>query len=310
MLLSIVLTLRPAATYTIPANLGRATHAWFLRQIADLDAAYAAAQHPPGGKRATDAQPGRASGHQQRSFTISNLLGTHTEYDDSMRTVTPADRLLLRVTSLDPELSHMLTLSWLTGLPRRFPFGSHATFHIEGATVDSARHRLAGSDDPVALARKVAEAPPPRAIELDFFSPTVFKSEGQYLPVPLPRLVFGGLAQRWRDSFGNLVTNDVEFGYNETEQILLSGYKLGTTNVHFARVEHDFGLPGFLGRCRFSLERCSPAVARHVALLAHFAGYAGVGKHTAMGLGQTHLRRIVQEGEAAESATASNEESA
>lgn len=294
MLLAIVLTLRPAATYTLPANLGRATHGWFLGEIQRLNAALAASQHPPPANEKISTPFNLAARHAQRSFTVSNLLGAHTEYDESTRNVSPSDRFLLRITSLDAELSQLLTLNWLTKLPECFSFGANAKFRIEGATVDGERHRFAGKADPVALHTRCFDAPPPRFLEFEFISPTTFKSGENYLPLPLPRLVFEGLARRWDENYGALFPERVEFDVNAAEQIALSGCVLRTSNVHFNRVGEEYGFPGFTGRARFSLAQCSPPVARLAAMLAEFAVFAGVGKHTTMGLGQTQLRQNSQ----------------
>lgn len=70
MLISAVLTLQPTAPATVPANLGRATHAWFLDQVRQLDPALADALHAP---------------NQERPFTVSNLWGGRPQRSETLR---------------------------------------------------------------------------------------------------------------------------------------------------------------------------------------------------------------------------------
>src|SRR5512135_603714 len=101
MLISAVFTLTPAAPVTLPANLGRAAHAWFLSWVRDHDAALAETLHEP---------------NQDRPFTVSGLWGAGRPRGGQV-TLLPERNYFLRVTSFMPELSALLAERLLPGLP-------------------------------------------------------------------------------------------------------------------------------------------------------------------------------------------------
>ncbi|AFZ60974.1 CRISPR system precrRNA processing endoribonuclease RAMP protein Cas6 (plasmid) [Anabaena sp. PCC 7938] len=126
---------------------------------------------------------------------------------------------------------------------------------------------------------KLAEIPLQNTIELQFISPTSFKQNQNIQPFPLPELVFGNLLRRW-NKFA-----PVELQFPQVEwQGLVSAFELKT---HALKMEAgaEIGTKGWV-KYRFS----DPEQARIATILANFAVFSGVGRKTAMGMGQTALK--------------------
>jgi CRISPR-associated endoribonuclease Cas6 len=147
------------------------------------------------------------------------------------------------------------------------------------------------------VAAHTLQEPMPARVTLRFASPTVFKSKGAFMPLPLPRLVFEGLVRRWNAFSPVQVHPDVN-RYAE-EEMAISSYRLHTETVRFGAWERGNvgggrALPGFVGSCTYVLRRKDRYWMGLVHLLAAFALYAGVGKQTTMGMGQ--VRRAWERG--------------
>ena len=103
----------------------------------------------------------------------------------------------------------------------------------------------------------------------------------------LPRLVFEGLARRWAMLSARPLPAPEGFLQAIEEGAVISRYDLRTEQAAFSRNGVRVAFPAFVGRCTYALRMRDESAARFAHLLAAFAFYAGVGKHTAMGLGQT-----------------------
>ncbi|NBT20456.1 MAG: CRISPR system precrRNA processing endoribonuclease RAMP protein Cas6, partial [Proteobacteria bacterium] len=130
--------------------------------------------------------------------------------------------------------------------------------------------------------------PAPR-VELQFTTPTTFHSQGRSMPLPLPRLVFGSLLDRW-NAFAPLRI-DPEILVVVEQACTIARYDLRTEAVPLGG-----GLQiGFVGRCTYGLppgRGIRPAdeyAWRVLHLLASFAFFAGVGAKTTMGMGTVRM---------------------
>lgn len=268
MFMAAVFTLKPQRAATLPAYLGRATHAAFLKLVAEQDPGLADRLHAP---------------NQERPFTVSDVWGPGVRRQGHS-SFSPEEECFLRVTSISPSLSTFLQgtllvqplpLLELAGLP----------FQVTGVTLDPAQNPWAGTDTDAGLVERHALQPaPPSRVTLRFAAPTVFRSQGVYMPLPLPRLVFEGLARRWNNVSTVAVHPDVA-RYAE-ECMVISRYRLQTERV--SRGEKG-AFPGFVGACTFTMRVKDRYWMGVIHLLAHFAFYAGVGRQTAMGLGQVRV---------------------
>jgi CRISPR-associated endoribonuclease Cas6 len=117
-------------------------------------------------------------------------------------------------------------------------------------------------------------------IELQFLSPTSFKQGSQIIqPFPLPELVFNGLLRRWN------VFAPPSLRFQLTEwQGMIAAYDLKTQALKMKADEI-----GSIGWIRYEFP--NPEQARIATILAHFAQFAGIGRKTAMGMGQVRLKK-------------------
>ena len=127
---------------------------------------------------------------------------------------------------------------------------------------------------------QLAQQPAQDALELEFLSPTSFKQGNIIQPFPLPELVFSGLCRRW-----NCFAPDA-FQFPAVEwQGMVSAYHLKTEILQM-RGGPEIGFQGWV-KYRFP----DAEQAKIAAVLAHFAYFAGVGRKTMMGMGQTCLKK-------------------
>lgn len=125
---------------------------------------------------------------------------------------------------------------------------------------------------------QLTQIPPKKVIGLEFLSPTSFKQKQTIQPFPLPELVFSSLLRRW-----NLFTPP-PFQIPLMEwQGLVSAYDLKTAALKM-KGGAEIGAKGWI-----CYEFPDPEQAQIATRLAHFAEFAGVGRKTAMGMGQTRL---------------------
>lgn len=279
MLTSLILQLKSPAEARLPSSLGRAGQSLLLRLIQSRDPALAEALHRPG---------------NLRPYTASNLVLGRRTGRGSLQ-VQAGQEGWLRFTGLTAAVSaHLQALAQeppesveLDGQP----------LVVTGATLDPGVHPWANAISYQELAAPYllggAERMPGR-IRLEFASPTTFRSEGRYLPLPLPELVFGGLLDRWQ-SFAPIALHP-ETRRFAAEAVALSQYRLRTRSAPFTKQQREAGpgpearhLPviiGFTGQASFAILNKDRYWVNLLHLLAAFAFYSGVGYQTAAGLGQ------------------------
>jgi CRISPR-associated endoribonuclease Cas6 len=261
MLLAAVIRLRQIAPGSVPHYLGRAAHACFFELLSGADESLAAMLHDTDGPK---------------GFTVSDLGRPPSERDPAVRE--------WRITSIDPQLTTVLTERVLPTLPEQLQLGGQA-FAVEGVITDQAAHPLAGTADPAALAAaRLFSGPTPQPrLGLVFRSPTTFRSGGHNVPLPLPPLVFGGYVDRWNAHMPSQFSSpDVRRFADEC--VVVSRYELATRLV---QVEPGAGQVGFTGPCTFTVLQRDNYWLRLFHLLADFAFWCGTGYKTTMGLGQT-----------------------
>ncbi|MGQ9666035.1 MAG: CRISPR system precrRNA processing endoribonuclease RAMP protein Cas6 [Anaerolineae bacterium] len=265
MLTSLVLELESPAEELMPLNLGRASHALFLRLVRERDAGLAGELH--------DAQG-------PKPFTCSNLVGGRRR--GPHLAVSPDSPLWLRFTGLTKPVSYVLqdiaahppAEIELDGRPLR----------LRRAALDPDLHPWAGQDDyPAMLQRFLLSAgkPPERRITIHFASPTAFHSGGRNVPLPLPHLIFGSLLERWQ-AFADMPISAELRRYAE-EMVALARYDLRTRILPFKEGAYQVG---FVGQATFLAMNQDRYWVGALHLLAAFAFYAGVGYQTAVGMGQ------------------------
>ncbi|XGV96561.1 MAG: CRISPR system precrRNA processing endoribonuclease RAMP protein Cas6 [Leptolyngbya sp. BL-A-14] len=119
-----------------------------------------------------------------------------------------------------------------------------------------------------------------KTLMLRFLTPTNFKfNQGQHTqPIPLPDAVFGSLQRRW-DSFAPPGLRFSKIQWNG----VIYDFEIKSQHLRLGNID-ELGAVGWV-KYHFP----DPEQARIANILAHFAFFSGVGRKTAMGMGQTFL---------------------
>jgi len=264
MLTSLVLILTTHTSLTFPPHLGRASHAAFLRLISQADPGLAERLH---------------AASQRRPFTCSHLVGCRRE--GRGLTLNAGCSAFLRYTGLTGEVSCLLQR--MAEAPPAHVELEGAKLTVQQATLDPAVHPWAGRAAYETLAARhllPGDAPLHRA-ELEFASPTAFRSGGRAVPLPLPALVYGSLVEKWND-FAPVAVSEEARRFAE-ECLAISRYTLSTRAI--AAKEQSVQV-GCVGRCQYTALNKDRYWLGVIQLLTDYAFYAGVGYQTTVGMGQ------------------------
>lgn len=124
-----------------------------------------------------------------------------------------------------------------------------------------------------------------RYLNLEFLTPTAFKSNGNYVIMPDAKYIYQSLMNRY-----SAASPDMEMYDPETLDHLISHssivqYKLRSVLFPIEGIK----IPSFKGE--LSLKISGPGtMAKYARLLARFGEYAGVGIKTAMGMGGLQIK--------------------
>lgn len=250
---SIVVEIAAADVGDIPPTLSRALHALVLQWLKAANPSVAEAVHAS----------------QNSPLTISGLLGNRRQGG-----VRVGDYFYFRVGLLDGSLIEPLMRGFEKSETQSlvladFPFLLRNMYALPGT------HQLAGAADYALLSNPAQVF---HDIELHFLSPTSFKQNQGVQTFPLPELVFNSLQRRW-----NIFAPEEYHLPNYEWNALVIAYELKTYALKMEE-STEIGAQGWV-RYRFS----SAEMARIATILANFAFFAGVGRKTAMGMGQTQL---------------------
>lgn len=270
-LLSIVVPLQPidlpSERTETPRWWGRAAHAFFLRLVAEQNPALAQELH---------------DNDSPRPFSVSSLMGSF-ERDGSLKV---GERYWLRLTTLREDVAQVLINadqpggSLCAGAQVELDYARFEVLTDESASPWQEMTSYTELGAPFLLAGQT----PPRRIRLLFASPTTFKSEGRHVPLPLPRLVFGGLLEKWNTfapvSFPEELKRFIE------ECLVVSRYDLKTQAVALKQGGVRIGMTGWVDFSTLNYDRYWMSLA---ATLARFALFAGVGAAVTQGMGQCRM---------------------
>lgn len=133
----------------------------------------------------------------------------------------------------------------------------------------------AGRSDWEALGKDRAQGP----LQMIFCTPTTFRQGDLDLPLPVPRLVLGGLLEKWNRFSPFPLPLDPE---SLERRVALSAGRVRIRPFHDGRDE----IRGFVGCAEFHVARSASAEERRaLGALADFAFFAGVGRKTTHGMG-------------------------
>ena len=119
-----------------------------------------------------------------------------------------------------------------------------------------------------------------RTFNLDFISPTAFKSQNNFVFLPDIRLIFQSLMRKYEYVFSNTDHVDVELLDQIVQDVRIKHFKIKSEYYSI----HQAFIPGFKGRIKLSCSG-SQTLVNYVNLLLKFGEYAGVGVKTSLGMG-------------------------
>jgi len=253
----------------MPADQGRAVHAWFLEQVQRHDPALSQAIHDE---------------HGPKPFTCSSLNGQRSRGQRSDLALTPDATAWLRITTLIEPLSALLLNSVLPNLPETVTLGD-VTLWVTGKFTGDDEHPWAGQSSYADLLQRhtLSTERPDRRISLRFASPTTFRRDKSHLPVPLPDLIVQGWLARW-NAYSGVSLPDEVYRY-ALECLAMSRYNLHTEVVRFGQAT----LIGCTGTCSYYALNADPYWLRLIHALAAYSFFCGTGHKTTQGLGQTRV---------------------
>lgn len=249
-LYAIAIELVAAEQMVLPASLGRALYSQVINWLSLGDSQLANSIH----------------GSQNTPFSVSALKGFRRKSGTKA-----GDEFCFRIALLDGDLIHPL----LAGLDT---WGNESISLAKCPFVLRAIYAIPDSHPEVSSADYYLLAKAPRAFDdltLQFLTPTSFKQEQHIQPFPLAEFVFASLLRRWN----TFAPKDLHFP-PVVWQGLISAFDIKT---HALKMEGGAQI-GAVGWVRYRFP--DPDQAKIATTLAHFANFAGVGRKTAMGMGQ------------------------
>ncbi len=270
MLLSSVIHLKALENGSLPADLGPAIRAEFLDWVGDSDSGQADDLH---------------DGDDLRPYAVSDLHGTFRA-QRGFRLVKAGQSAWFRVTSLRERETRLLLDSVFPKIEGQNISLSRTSFLVQKVVRVEGGHPWArgASYDSLVERHFKSEPQPSDTLEVEFVSPTTFKSSGVHVPLPLPEHVLGSWLKRWNALSSASLPREVR--ELDEARLALSRYKLETLAVHYDKATWI----GFTGLCRFRILSEDEFWLRLCNLLADYAFFCGTGAKTSFGMGQT--RRI------------------
>jgi CRISPR-associated endoribonuclease Cas6 len=252
---TLVIHVGAAANGTLPSACGRAIHAQVLDWLRMADPKISESIHQS----------------QESPLSLSGLIGKRRKAG-----VQAGDSFYFRIGLLNGSLIDPL----LSGLEQ---WGDRPFSLTKVPFVFQRINMLPGTDPWVGASDYALLAKLPTALDditLQFLSPTSFKlNTGQGIqPFPLPESVFGSLQRRW-NAFAPEALKLPRVQWSG----LVSAYDLKTEKI---RMENSVEI-GAVGWARYRFPDSEEA--RLATILSQFAFFAGVGRKTAMGMGQVFL---------------------
>lgn len=287
-----VLTLHPERPHTVQHHMGRAVQQFFFSLLTHSGPELAAQLHTEGG--------------EVKPYTASGLYDANTNLP-VIGTVRPNSLYWIRLTAITENVVRALE-SILAHCPPQIEL-NRMLWRVVRIAKTPADHPMAGQHTFGSLVMAHYQGLPPRHIQIQFQSPTAFRSRGVNMPLPIPSLVFGSLADRW-NSVAPLPLPDLIKPFIEN-YLVLARFKGESAAVPLKQGSIQIG---FTGEATFSLLPNTPqreggaefaphyeGLSRAVGMLASFGQYCGIGMKTGAGMGMVQGKTVARQANEAHS---------
>lgn len=286
MLRSILLSLTAESSYPILGALGRPIQAWFLGQLTRSHATLAARLHDEQGLK---------------PYTVSTLLDERGRSLRAGSWLEPGQECLLRITTLNEELSETLEKRVIRRLQNHLTLYK-MDFRVDGIYTKYSEHEWAGEASFSEIAQDSQLSQSGNRVRLEFASPTVFRNNGLDICVPLSGQIFRSLWEKW-NAFAPVPMQIHEFWPSFAADCILVDELTAVNTKHWEFAEGARGAAtGFTGTVGFSLapkgkvkkswQEYWDGASTVMQSLAGFAFYSGVGHHATIGMGQSRMLQI------------------
>lgn len=210
-----------------------------------------------------------------KPFTVSflNPVEKIPSFEERWQ-VRRGDKFLWRVTALNAEI---LQAAMSVPIGYRIQAGA-LTLKVEGLRADSG---VAASD----FILRIKNLSAVREIGFEFLSPVAFRIDDFDAPYPRAELIFASLADKWTQA-SMPASVDKKVIRELAAQIHLTEWRGQSKRFYFAT---DRGTLAFWGKFFYELGALSEDVRKIFMLLAAFGEFAGVGRLTGQGFGQTRV---------------------
>ncbi|MCH3914453.1 MAG: CRISPR-associated endoribonuclease Cas6 [Acidaminococcaceae bacterium] len=251
----------------LPKHQGRLLHAAFFHILSCFSEELAACTHDD---------------VRIKSFTVSDL-------DEEQKNKYNVDRIFVRkgqtffwrVTALTDELLEA-ALSVPIGFVIKIGAVQFSVLHIISNGNEKADSGLL---DINALIHTCLMENEISSITFRFLSPVSFRTFKYDYPFPLPQLIYGSLVDKWNLAGMPIFLNKDEVR-SIAEKLIPIAWQGKTEQIYF---KSDRGITGFTGNFSFSVAMEPLDYRRIFLLLAQFSVFAGVGRLTGQGMGQTRI---------------------
>ncbi len=265
---AIVYKLRTTVPGRMPQSHGHFALAAALQMLGTVDRDLATAEHDSQGTRNFSISPISESPIRS-GFAVKNMYCP----TDSIR--------YWRICGLNREI-----VQALASVPENteIRIGS-VHFAVMRAITDNSECRRAGIIPVNEFMAAAMDIPVMKTITFDFLSPVSFRVDDRDVPFPMPDLVFGSLASKFKKCTG------MEF---PNEQIKAAARSLIPIDwhggTHRLRISDRGGITGFTGSFSFDMRYVDQDMRKTMVLLAEFANFSGTGRLTAQCMGETATR--------------------
>ncbi|MCM1183529.1 MAG: CRISPR system precrRNA processing endoribonuclease RAMP protein Cas6 [Roseburia sp.] len=129
-----------------------------------------------------------------------------------------------------------------------------------------------------------------RYLNLEFITPTSFKSGGKYVIMPDMRYIYQSLMNKYSASSADMEMYDEETLEQLVNCSSIVQYKLRSASFPMEGIR----IPSFKGEIGIKIAGTG-TMAKYARLLARFGEYSGIGIKTAIGMGALRIKRPMQE---------------
>jgi CRISPR-associated endoribonuclease Cas6 len=255
---SFLLRIQPYRSADIPSRTGRAVHAWYLASLQAIMPELSEAVH---------------NGNFLKPFTLNEI--SPVKYHHELQRLSPRSIYSVRVTTLHKDVTRITQNSLVPTWKK-----DGIILHQQAFKVIDIQQDLTTYQALVAKHRASYN----RQIRLQFISPTAVKQGGDnFLPLPVPSILFGTLANKWEEFSGYPLPE----GFRDwaKKSVMVSHFKGETLDINRERANKGI-LSGFVGDATFTATNGEMPHIGWWHVLGNYAYYAGCGAKTTQGLGQ------------------------